>query len=120
MNTKEVASHVWRTVGNGKDRFYVQLRTPSYDDRLRHHSIQTQYALSDIQDRMQIDRERIDWCVGFVEGWRDVHDEAGADVPFTRHDLELLIVAHPRVMLGIVEAVEKLLDQELTESQQGN
>ena len=120
MNTTAVESHVWRTVGNGKDRFYIQLRTPSYDDRLRHHSLQTQYALSDISDRMQIDRDRIDWCVGFVENWRDVHDEAGADVPFSRDDLELLIVAHPRVMLAIVDAVEKLLASDLTESQRGN
>lgn len=120
MNTKEVASHVWRTVGNGKDRFYVQLRTPSYEDRLRHHAIETQYALADVHDRMQIDRERIDWCVGFVENWRDVDDEDGADVSFSREHLEQLIVAHPRVMPGIVDAVEKLLAEELTESQRGN
>lgn len=120
MTTMEAASHVWRTVGNGKDRFYVQLRTPTYDDRLHHHVIQTQYALADTRDRMQIDRDRIDWCMEFVENWRDVHDEAGADVPFSREHLEQLIVAHPRVMLAIVDAVEKLLAQDLTESQRGN
>lgn len=120
MTLVAIGSHVWRDAGNGKDRFSVKLRSPSYDDRLKHQSIQTEYALASVEDRMQIDRERIDWCVGFVDGWRDVLGESGEDVEFSREHLNLLIVAHPRVMLAIVSQVEKLLASDLTETQRGN
>lgn len=120
MTLTAVATHVWREVGNGKDRFAVKLRTPSFDDRLKHQSIQTEYALGNVDDRMQIDRERIEWCLGFAEGWRDVQGEGGEDVEFSHDNLHLLVVAHPRVMLGIVSQVEKLLEADLTVTQRGN
>lgn len=120
MQAVAMKSHTWSTVGNGRDRFHVQLRTPSYDDLLTHHVRSTQYALGSAQERMQIDRERIDWCIDFVENWRDVDGEDGVPVPFSKEHLQQLIVAHPRVMLSIVDAVEGLLSVDLTESQRGN
>ena len=120
MILAEKSQCVWRHVGNGKDRFEIKLRSPSYEDRLTHQSIQTSYAIADTRDRMQIDRERIDWCLGFAEDWREVHGESGELVPFSRDNLTLLVVAHPRVMLGIVAQVERLLESELSESQRGN
>lgn len=120
MMLMELATHVWRDVGNGKDRFGVKLRSPSYEDRLHHQSIKTEYALGSVQDRMQIDRDRIDWCLGFVAGWRDVQGETGEDVAFSKDHFDQLIVAHPRVMLGIVSQVERLLESDLTETQRGN
>ncbi|CAB4177933.1 hypothetical protein UFOVP1004_40 [uncultured Caudovirales phage] len=120
MITSAVSSGVWRQVGNGRDRFEIKLRSPSFDDRIHHQAIQTEYALSGVHDRMRIDRERIDWCVGFVEDWREVQGESGEDVPFSRDSLDQLIVSHPRVMLGIVSQVERLLAADLTVSQRGN
>jgi len=119
MNVATLASK-WVAVSNGRDRFYIQLRVPTYDDRLTHHARATQYALSDVHDRVQIDRERIDWCLGFVTGWRDVQDESGLPCDFSQEHFQQLIVAHPRVMLSIVSAVEDMLAADLTEDQRGN
>jgi hypothetical protein len=115
------SSGVWRQVTNGKDRFEVKLRSPSYDDRLRDQSLKTEYALAtSISDRVSLDRDRIDWYMGFVEEWREVYAESGERVPFSPDSLHQLIVAYPRVMLGIVSHVEKLLASELSETQRGN
>lgn len=120
MILAEQTQSVWRQVGNGKDRFDVKLRSPSFDDRLHYQSIQTSYALADTRDRMQIDRDRIEWCLAFTQDWREVYGESGELVQFTGDNLDKLIVAHPRVMLGIVAHVEKLLNADLSESQRGN
>lgn len=116
----QAKSSAWRRCGNGRDSFEVQLRNPSYDDRLSNQAIQSQYAMSGTRDRVQCERDRIEWCLRFVCGWRDVYGEDGTPVNYSPTDLELLIVAHPRVMAQIVTHVEELLSADLSEDQRGN
>lgn len=112
--------HFWRTVSDGHNSFDVKIRCPTYDDRLHDHVSRVQHELSEISDRMSISRDRIDWQLDMVTDWREVFGEDAQPVPFSRHHLQLLIVAHPRAMLSIIDAVESLLASDLSESERGN
>ena len=117
---KAVGSHCWRTVSDGRNSFEVQIRLPSYDDLLHDYVWDSQSAFADLPDRMQIERERIDWKLDMVTGWRDVIGEDGLSVPFTRDDFHLLIVAHPRAMLSILSAVDDLSNSDLSDADRKN
>lgn len=116
----EMGSHVWRTVSDGHNSFDVKIRLPTYEDRLHEQVLETQYALSGVEDRMQVDRERIEARMEMVVGWREVFGDDGNQVPFTRDNLHLLVALHPMALLSVVDTVGKLLRSDLSDTAKKN